>query len=59
MNLDRPGGVEKSKLDGYSLEIESLLKNGPTQAFIARRYHTTPGNLSHLMKRRGIEIGNS
>src|SRR4051794_14667576 len=47
MRLGRPRGVGKSKLDLYRLESEALLKNGSTQAFIAKRYHTNEGNLAH------------
>ena len=54
MRLGRPRGVGKSKLDPYRPEIEALLKNGSTQAFIARRYHTNEGNLAHWIKQHGI-----
>src|SRR6266480_87631 len=47
MKLGRPKGVGKSKLDAYKPEIEALLKNGSTQTFIAKRYHTTETNLYH------------
>lgn len=52
--LGRPPGVGKSKLDPYRLEIEALLKNGSTQAFIAKRYGTTEANLHHWMSKRSI-----
>lgn len=52
--LGRPRGVGKSKLDPYRLEIEALLKNGSTQAFIAKRYSTTETNLHHWMTKRNI-----
>src|SRR5436305_3909633 len=45
MKLGRPKGVGKSKLDQYRPEIEALLNNGSTQAFIAKRYETTEANL--------------
>jgi hypothetical protein len=35
--------VGKSKLDARRIEIEALLRNGATKAFIARRYGTTVG----------------
>lgn len=54
MKLGRPRGIGKSKLDAVSLEIEALLNNGSTKTFIARRYHTTLGNLSHWMKQHKI-----
>lgn len=52
--LGRPKGPGKSKLDPYRPEIEALLANGSTQRFIAKRYNTTPGNLSNWMKKNEI-----
>ncbi|ODS22338.1 resolvase [Candidatus Endobugula sertula] len=52
--LGRPKGPGKSKLDPYRPEIEALLVNGATKAFIAERYKTTPGNLTNWMKKHGI-----
>ncbi len=52
--LGRPAGPGKSKLDKWRPEIEALLANGSTQAFIARRYGTTPGNLNRWLKVHGI-----
>ena len=52
--LGRPKGPGKSKLDPFRPEIEALLENGSTQRFIAKRYNTTPGNLSNWMKMNGI-----
>lgn len=57
MILGRPKGVGKSKLDQYRVEIEALLNNGSTQAFIAGRYKTTEGNLAHWMRRHGVVRG--
>jgi DNA invertase Pin-like site-specific DNA recombinase len=54
MKLGRPKGIGKSKLDIYRVEIEALLKNGSTQKFIAKRYHTTAANLHHFLKQRGL-----
>lgn len=54
MQLGRPKGVGKSKLDAFRIEIEALLKNGSTQTFIAKRYKTTEANLHHWMKQRGL-----
>lgn len=54
VKLGRPTGPGKSKLDQYRPEIEGLLANGSTQAFIARRYGTTPGNLNRWLKAHGI-----
>ena len=53
--LGRPKGPGKSKLDPYRPEIEALLANGSTQRFIARRYNTTPANLSNWIGKHGIE----
>ncbi len=55
MQLGRPKGVGKSKLDQYRPEIEALMANGSTQTFIARRYKTTEANLHHFLKQRGLE----
>lgn len=52
--LGRPKGPGKSKLDPFRPEIEALLANGSTQAFIAKRYGTTPANLSNWIKKQGI-----
>ena len=55
--LDRvelPLGRGKSKLDLLRPEIEAFFANGSTQAFIARRYNTTPANLSNWIKKHGI-----
>jgi DNA invertase Pin-like site-specific DNA recombinase len=55
MKLGRPKGVGKSKLDQYTVEIQALLKNGSTQAFIAKRYQTSEGNLAYWIKQHGIK----
>ena len=52
--LGRPKGPGKSKLDPFRPEIEVLLENGSTQRFIAKRYNTTPANLSNWMKKNAI-----
>ncbi len=52
--LGRPKGPGKSKLDPFRPEIEALLANGSTQRFIAKRYNTTPANLSNWMKKNEI-----
>ena len=54
IKLGRPAGPGKSRLDQYRPEIEALLANGSTQAFIARRYGTTPGNLNRWLKQHKI-----
>ena len=53
--LGRPKGPGKSKLDPHKLEIEALLNNGSTQKFIAKKYGTTPANLSLWMKKHHIK----
>ena len=55
VRLGRPKGVGKSKLDQYRPEIEALLNNGSTQAFIAKRYNTTEANLHHWLLQRSLE----
>ena len=55
MTLGRPKGIGKSKLDIFRPEIESLLANGATQKFIAKRYHTTEANLHHWLKKHGLK----
>ena len=54
MQLGRPKGVGKSKLDQYKVEIEALLQNGSTQKFIAKRYKTTEANLHHWMRKHDL-----
>lgn len=53
--LGRPKGPGKSKLDQFKPEIEALLANGSTQRFIAKRYKTTPANLSNWIKKHEIK----
>ena len=53
--LGRPKGPGKSKLDAFRPEIEALLANGSTQAFIAKRYTTTPANLSNWIKKHDLK----
>lgn len=55
LKLGRPRGPGKSKLDAFRPEIETLLSNGSTQKFIARRYHTTEANLHNWLKKRGLK----
>lgn len=52
--LGRPKGPGKSKLDPFRPEIEALLTNGSTKAFIAERYGTSPANLSNWIKKHDI-----
>lgn len=55
IQLGRPKGPGKSKLDKYRVEIEALLANGSTQKFIAKRYSTTEANLHNWMAKQGIK----
>lgn len=55
IKLGRPRGPGKSKLDAFRPEIESLLANGTTQKFIARRYQTTEANLHNWLKKHGLK----
>jgi len=55
VQLGRPKGPGRSKLDQHKPEIEALLKNGSTQAYIARRYKTTPANLNNWLKKNKVE----
>jgi DNA invertase Pin-like site-specific DNA recombinase len=59
MTLGRPKGPGKSKLDAFRPEIESLLANGATQKFIARRYKTTEANLHNWIKKHGLKPASS
>jgi DNA invertase Pin-like site-specific DNA recombinase len=54
--LGRPKGSGKSKLDPFKLEIESLLKNGSSKTFIAKRYKTTLPNFYKWLKKHGIKF---
>lgn len=55
VQLGRPKGKGKSKLDAFRPEIEALLHNGSKQKFIAKRYNTTEANLSNWIKKSGIK----
>ena len=54
-SLGRPRGPGRSKLDKYRPEIEALLKNGSTQAFIAKRYGVTAATLCNWLRKKGID----
>lgn len=56
VQLGRPKGPGKSKLDEHREEITALLKNGSTKAFIARRYGTTRPNLHNWLKINKINV---
>jgi len=55
VQLGRPKGPGRSKLDQHKPEIEALLKNGSTRAYIAMRYKPTPANLNNWLKKNKIE----
>lgn len=55
IQLGRPKGPGKSKLDKFKPEIEALFANGSTQKFIASRYGTTEANLYNWMKKNGLK----
>ena len=55
VKLGRPKGPGKSRLDPFREEIEALLKNGSTQAYIAKRYGTTAANLNNWIKKNKID----
>jgi len=55
MKLGRPKGPGKSKLDVYRIEIESLLNNGSTQKFLARKYNITEATFCNWMKKNNIK----
>jgi DNA invertase Pin-like site-specific DNA recombinase len=59
IQLGRPRGTGKSKLDQYRPEIEALLKNGSTQTFIAKRYGTTEANFSRWLKKHPLIRSNA
>jgi DNA invertase Pin-like site-specific DNA recombinase len=55
MQLGRPKGPGKSKLDVFRIDIEVLLNNGSTQKFIAKRYKVTEPTLCNWMKKNNIK----
>lgn len=54
IKLGRPKGPGRSKLDQYRPEIEALLNNGATQAFIAERYQTTRVNMHKWLSKHEL-----
>ncbi len=54
LKLGRPKGPGKSKLDPYRDEIVSLLKNGSTKAYVAKKYSTSRPNLYNWLKKNCI-----
>ena len=54
VQLGRPKGPGKSKLDAFRPEIEALLNNGATQKFIAQRYGSTEATLHNWLKKHEL-----
>jgi len=54
VQLGRPKGPGKSRLDPYKPEIEALLKNGSRKSFIAERYRVSPITLANFLKKHGV-----
>jgi len=54
VQLGRPRGPGKSKLDKYREEIIALLKNGSTKSFVAKKYGTTLPNLYNWLKKNRV-----
>ncbi|MFZ5572031.1 MAG: recombinase family protein [Thermodesulfobacteriota bacterium] len=55
VQLGRPKGPGKSKLDGNREEIVALLKNGSTKSYVAKKYGTTLPNLYNWLSKNGID----
>jgi DNA invertase Pin-like site-specific DNA recombinase len=56
VQLGRPKGPGKSKLDEHREEIIALLRNGSSKVFISKRYDTTPMNLNNWLNKNSIKI---
>ena len=52
--LGRPRGTGKSKLDEHKEKIITLLKNGSTQVYIAKKYGTTQPNLFNWLRKHKL-----
>ena len=50
VKLGRPKGPGKSKLDAHRDEIITLLNNGSTKTFVAKKYETSLPNLYNWLK---------
>lgn len=55
VKLGRPKGPGKSKLDQFKPEIEALLNNCSTKAFIARRYGVSEATLYNWLGKNHID----
>jgi DNA invertase Pin-like site-specific DNA recombinase len=54
VKLGRPAGMAKSVFDDHREEIGNMMKNGVTQAFIAKKLGLQPAALSYWLKKRGL-----
>ena len=52
--LGRPKGPGKSRLDEHREEIISMLENGVTRKYIAKRFGMNPASLTHWLSRHGL-----
>jgi DNA invertase Pin-like site-specific DNA recombinase len=55
VQLGRPKGPGKSKLDPHRDEIIALIKNGSRKSFIAERYGCSAVNLSLWLRKHGLQ----
>ncbi len=58
VKLGRPIGSGKSKLDEFKIEIESMIKNGVTQSFIAKKYGLSAQAVYNWTRKNIIQIKN-
>ena len=56
VQLGRPKGPGKSKLDPHTDEIIALLNNGSTKTFVAKKYGCTLPNLHNWLNKNDIEL---
>ena len=56
VQLGRPKGPGKSKLDKYREEIIALLKTGSTKTYLARKYETSLPNFYNWLKKNKITV---
>jgi len=52
--IGRPKGDSSSKLDQHKEEIVTLLKNGTTKVFIAKKFNTAYSNLFSWLKKQNL-----
>jgi len=55
VQLGRPPGIGKSKLDPHREEIISLIRNGARKNFISERYNCSAVNLSLWLSKHGLQ----